>query len=134
MIEKAKNHMIYYFHILTVIIMDFVFHINSYAAPTESADSANVAITPSAVVTPMTIDGGEGGAEEELKNFLVGDNGLMTFVSQAGWVLIAFGIGQIILSFKDDNPESKSRGIMLLLGGVFCVAISGILSNLGVDL
>lgn len=76
----------------------------------------------------------DGGAADELKNFLVGDNGFMTFVSQAGMVLIAFGLGQLILAFKDDSPDAKSRGIMLLLGGVFCVTISGILKKLGVDI
>lgn len=76
----------------------------------------------------------DGGAADELKNFLVGDNGFMNFVSQAGWILIAFGLGQLIMAFKDDNPEAKSRGTMILLGGVFCVSISGILKKLGADI
>lgn len=131
MIDKIKKKLNRYFTLLIGFSTNFLFHINAYA----TGESAGNKIDITTETQPMGGgSGGGGGAEDELKKFLIGDKGLMTFVSQAGMVLIAFGIGQLILAFKDDNPEAKSRGTMILLGGVFCVTISKILENLGVTL
>lgn len=60
------------------------------------------------------------------------NNGLMDITAMAGYVIIAFGLGQMILAFKDDNADSKSKASMVLLGGVFLVVIKSLLVNLGV--
>lgn len=49
----------------------------------------------------------------------------------AGFLILAFGICQLILAFKDDNPDSKSRASMVLMGGVFLIVIPKILTSLG---
>lgn len=56
---------------------------------------------------------------------------LMGYVQKVGFVLVAYGIGKMVLAFKDDNAESKARGSMILLAGVFCVVIKTILEQLG---
>ena len=48
-----------------------------------------------------------------------------------GNAILAFGICQLILAFKDDNPDSKSRASMVLMGGVFLIVIPKILTSLG---
>jgi len=81
--------------------------------------------------------GGDSDAAGQLEEFIIGsdDNpGFLDIVSQLGFVLIAFGLGQIFLAFKDDNADSKARGAMILLGGVFCVMIKVILGSIGVTL
>lgn len=60
------------------------------------------------------------------------NNGLMDITAMAGYVIIAFGLGQMILAFKDDNADAKSKASMVLLGGVFLVVIKSLLVNLGV--
>lgn len=128
--NKIRNHIDHYDTLLAFICTNLILQLNAFATETTEAADADKIIKET-IEVPIS---GEGGAADELKNFLIGENGFMSFVSQAGMVLIAFGVGQLILAFKDDNPEAKSRGTMILLGGVFCVTISGILKNLGVDL
>lgn len=72
-------------------------------------------------------------AANQLKEILTNDNnnGLMDITSMAGSLILAFGIGQMILAFKDDNPDSKSRASMVLMGGVFLIVIPKILTSLG---
>lgn len=72
-------------------------------------------------------------AAEELKKILTNDShtGLMDIVQSAGWLILAFGIGQMILAFKDDNADSKAKGSMVTLAGVFCITIKLILKTLG---
>lgn len=128
--NKIKDRLHYLYTILTFLYTSIIYKLTVFATEATEANDADKIIKEK---VDMVVSG-EDGAADELKNFLVGDNGFMNFVSQAGWVLIAFGIGQLILAFKDDNPEAKSRGTMILLGGVFCVSISGILRNLGADI
>ena len=76
-------------------------------------------------------DGSE--AAKQLKEVLTNknNNGLMDIASMAGFLILAFGICQLILAFKDDNPDSKSRASMVLMGGVFLIVIPKILTSLG---
>lgn len=56
---------------------------------------------------------------------------LMGFVQGAGFVVFAFGLGKMILAFKDDNADSKAKSSMVLMGGLFCIVIKPILIVLG---
>ncbi|WP_097005245.1 hypothetical protein [Lacrimispora amygdalina] len=127
--NKIKRSVSFYYALLITICTNYLFIIKTYATEATEGNLGMVAETQS-----MNAGNGEGGAADEFKDFLAGENGLMNLVSHAGLVLIAFGIGQLILAFKDDNPEAKSRGVMILLGGVFCVTISTILTSLGVHI
>ena len=125
--KKSRRSVSFYYALFITISTNFLFTIKAHATEAAEGNLGMVAETQS-----MNAGNGEGGAADEFKDFLAGENGLMNLVSRAGMVLIAFGIGQLILAFKDDNPEAKSRGVMILLGGVFCVTISTILKSLGV--
>ena len=128
--NKIKDRLRYFYTFLTFLFTNMIFKLTVFATEATKPSDADKVIKETYDI-PTSPDGG---AADELKNFLVGDNGFMNFVSQAGWILIAFGLGQLIMAFKDDNLEAKSRGTMILLGGVFCVSISGILKKLGADI
>jgi len=57
---------------------------------------------------------------------------LTSFVSKAGWLLVAFGLGKIIMAFMSDDPPGKQRGVTIILGGFFCALIAEILDKVGV--
>jgi len=71
-----------------------------------------------------------GNAVEDLDEFLNGKDGLMILVTSAGSILIALGLGQIFLAFKDDNPDAKAKGTMVFLGGVLLVTLPGIIATI----
>lgn len=51
-----------------------------------------------------------------------------------GIMLLAWGIGQLVLAFKNEDGDSKSRAIMLILASIVLMGISQIFTglNLGV--
>lgn len=107
--------------------------INAYATTTGTEKNEGKTLTFNIDKDTIKSENNAGtGAADEFERFLTDENGFMTIVSQAGLVLVAFGIGQIVLAFKDDNPAEKSKGVMILLGGVFCVTIKIVLKQLGI--
>lgn len=72
-------------------------------------------------------------AAAELKKVLTNSSrtGLLDIVQSAGFVILAFGLGQMIMAFKDDNADQKAKGAMVLLAGMFCIIIKTILVKLG---
>lgn len=48
-----------------------------------------------------------------------------------GVVLIAWGIGQLVLAFKNEDGDSKSRAIMLIIASIVLMSISAIFNGLG---
>lgn len=99
-----------------------------------AASQSVYAITAETNVTDAGQPKGSTYSAERLETFITGENGFLSIVSSIGMVLIAFGTGQMILAFKDDNAESKTKGVMVLLGGFFCVTITVILTNLGISI
>ena len=47
-----------------------------------------------------------------------------------GILLIAWGIGQLALAFKDDNPESKSRAMMMIATAAILVGIGSLMGSI----
>ena len=47
-----------------------------------------------------------------------------------GILLIAWGIGQLALAFKDDNPESKSRAMMMIATAAILVGVGGLMTSI----
>lgn len=74
-------------------------------------------------------------AAEELKKILTNGSGtgLLDILEKAGYVIIVFGIGKIIFAFKDDSPDGKAQGSMILLAGFFIVFLRKILQVLWAD-
>lgn len=72
-------------------------------------------------------------AAEELKKILINDSktGLLDITVFIGSVIMALGLGQMFLAFKDDNADAKSRATTVLLAGVFLILIKEILQKVG---
>ncbi len=48
-----------------------------------------------------------------------------------GIMLLAWGIGQLVLAFKNEDGDSKSRAIMLIIASIILMGISQIFNGLG---
>ena len=81
---------------------------------------------------PMTVLADGDAAADELKKVLTNGSGtgLLDILEKAGYVIIVFGIGKMIFAFKDDNPEGKAQGSMILLAGCFIVVLRTLLHGL----
>lgn len=78
-----------------------------------------------------TNEGSQSGkaAADELKKVLTDpDVGLFKLIQGAGAVIIALGIGKMVLAFKDDNPGEKAQSTTILLAGIFLVVITSIMN------
>lgn len=54
---------------------------------------------------------------------------VMAIFRYIGYVLAAWGVGQLVLAFKNDDADSKSRAIMTIVAAVALVGI-GVLMKL----
>lgn len=43
-----------------------------------------------------------------------------------GWLLLAWGIGQLVLAFKNEDADSKSRAMMLIVVAIILTVIGTI--------
>lgn len=46
--------------------------------------------------------------------------------------MIVYGVYEIVISFQQQQPEAKTKGIIMALSGVAMVALKSILQALGV--
>ena len=57
---------------------------------------------------------------------------LLTITRFVGIALIVYGIYEIVMSFMQNQPEAKTKGIIMALAGVVMTALKSILQSLGV--
>jgi hypothetical protein len=57
---------------------------------------------------------------------------ITTIFTYIGILLLAWSIGMLVLAFKNEDADSKSRAMMLLVVSVVLIGIDGILSLVGV--
>lgn len=57
---------------------------------------------------------------------------LLTITRFVGVALIVYGVYEIVMSFQAQQPEAKTKGIIMALSGVAMVALKSILTALGV--
>lgn len=50
-----------------------------------------------------------------------------------GWLLLAWGVGQLVLAFKNEDADSKSRAMMLIVTAIVLTSIGTIFNGLGLD-
>lgn len=50
-----------------------------------------------------------------------------------GVVLLAWGVGQLVLAFKNEDADSKSRAIMLIIASIVLMSVGTIFSGLGIS-
>lgn len=88
-----------------------------------------VALTAiAATAMPMTVSAANGGA---LMGKLL-DVIVMIF-RYIGILLLAWSIGMLVLAFKNEDADSKSRAMMLLVVSIILIGIEGILNLVGVQ-
>lgn len=46
-----------------------------------------------------------------------------------GWLLLAWGVGQLVLAFKNEDADSKSRAMMLIVVAIILTSIGTIFNG-----
>lgn len=57
---------------------------------------------------------------------------LLTITRFVGVALVIYGVYEIVMSFMQNQPEAKTKGIIMALAGVVMIALKSILQGLGV--
>lgn len=119
------------------------------------AASASAAIATSMFTTTAFADGGFGinnsggnagadggfGGESVSINNSGGNAGdlmgkvigvLLTITRFVGVALIVYGLYEVVQSFMQNQPEAKTKGIIMALAGIACTALKSVLVGLGV--
>ena len=87
-----------------------------------------VALTAvAASAMPMTVSANGGALMGKLLEVIV-----MIF-RYIGILLLAWSIGMLVLAFKNEDADSKSRAMMLLVVSIILIGIEGILNLVGVQ-
>ena len=87
-----------------------------------------VALTAiAATAMPMTVCAANGSA-------LMGKilDVITTIFTYIGILLLAWSIGMLVLAFKNEDADSKSRAMMLLVVSVVLIGLDGILNLVGI--
>lgn len=77
----------------------------------------------------VTINDGSASAKD-LMGSVIGI--LLTMTRYIGIGLIVFGVYEVVMSFMNDQPEKKVKGITIALAGVVCAALKSILVGMGI--
>jgi len=57
---------------------------------------------------------------------------LLTITRFVGVALIIYGVYEIVMSFMQNQPEAKTKGIVMALAGSVMTALKSVLSSIGV--
>jgi hypothetical protein len=57
---------------------------------------------------------------------------LLTITRYVGIALVIYGVYEIVMSFMQNQPEAKTKGIVMALAGVVMVGLKTIISSLGI--
>lgn len=57
---------------------------------------------------------------------------LLTITRFVGVALVVYGVYEIVMSFMQNQPEAKTKGIIMALAGVVMIALKSILQGIGV--
>lgn len=75
---------------------------------------------------------GKGGKSDSLNDVMGNVQDLVeTLFKSIGFVLVLWGAGQLVLAFKNEDSDSKSRAIMSIVAGVALYGFASITNNLG---
>ena len=73
---------------------------------------------------------GEGTSPETLITSIIGI--VLTLARYIGIVLVVTGVFQLVMAYKDDNADSKTRGIQLAICGVILIGLEAVLTAAGI--
>lgn len=57
---------------------------------------------------------------------------LLTITRYVGVALVIYGVYEIVMSFMQNQPEAKTKGIVMALSGVIMIALKSVLKGVGV--
>lgn len=57
---------------------------------------------------------------------------LLTITRYVGVALLIYGVYEIVMSFMQNQPEAKTKGIIMALAGVVMIGLKSIIQGLGV--
>lgn len=57
---------------------------------------------------------------------------LLTITRFVGVALVIYGVYEIVMSFMQNQPEAKTKGIIMALAGIVMVGLKSILQSIGV--
>lgn len=57
---------------------------------------------------------------------------LLTITRFVGVALVVYGVYEIVMSFMQNQPEAKTKGIVMALAGIVMTALKSILKSIGV--
>ena len=93
---------------------------------TVALTASATAVTSSVGMIAMAATSGNSNTKKIIGNVL---GYVMAIFRYIGYVLAAWGVGQLVLAFKNDDADSKSRAIMTIVAAVALVGI-GVLMKL----
>lgn len=59
---------------------------------------------------------------------------LLTITRFVGIALLIYGVYEIVMSFMQNQPEAKTKGIVMALAGVVMIALKSVLGGLGIGI
>lgn len=57
---------------------------------------------------------------------------LLTITRFVGVALVIYGVYEIVMSFMQNQPEAKTKGIVMALAGVVMIGLKSIITSLGI--
>ena len=57
---------------------------------------------------------------------------LLTITRFAGVALTVYGVYEVVMSFTQNQPEAKTKGVIMTLSGVIMVALKSVLQGFGI--
>ncbi len=94
----------------------------------KSGKEGKIAVAATAVTIASTVSVFAGTATKVIQGLLGYIFGIFFWI---GIVLLAWGIGQLVLAFKNEDGDSKSRAIMLIVAAIVLMSIWTIFNGLG---
>lgn len=93
-----------------------------------STASAALVGTSFAAASQKGSEAATGTAEGLVQNLL---GYVFAIFKYIGWLLLAWGVGQLVLAFKNEDADSKSRAMMLIVVAIILTTLGTIFNGLG---
>lgn len=86
-------------------------------------------LTSASAWDKVTVSGGKADAGDMMGRII---GVLLTITRFVGVALIVYGVYEVVMSFMQNQPEAKTKGIIMALAGAVMTALKSILVALGV--
>lgn len=78
----------------------------------------------------VTVSAGSSADAGDLMGRIIGI--LLTITRYVGVALVIYGVYEVVMSFMQNQPEAKTKGIIMALAGVVMIALKSILVAVGI--